>query len=87
MKHYCREASRLLSDSCERKLTVLERIRLRFHIMICSFCRDHEHNARILEEILNRIQQSDADTGARLSESDCNRIREALRKVQESGKI
>jgi hypothetical protein len=55
--------------------------------MICSFCRDHEHNARILEEILNRIQQSDADTGARLSESDCNRIREALRKVQESGKI
>lgn len=35
----CEQATRLLSDARERKLSVRERIAIRWHILICSSCR------------------------------------------------
>lgn len=35
----CQEATRLLSDACERPLTFTERLALKFHLAMCSGCR------------------------------------------------
>ena len=34
----CRQASRLMSDDLDRKLSSLERIALRLHLSICEAC-------------------------------------------------
>jgi len=83
MKSSCQEASRLISDSCDRNLTLVEQIQLRFHLLACNFCRDQKHNSHLLEEILDRVQNSDPDLGAKLSESDREAIRKELKKIME----
>ena len=35
----CKQASQLLSQSLDRPLTRGERFRLRFHLLICRFCK------------------------------------------------
>ena len=35
----CREASRLISDAMDRKLSRYEQVSLRFHLLMCSNCR------------------------------------------------
>ncbi|MFQ5356681.1 MAG: hypothetical protein ACE5DY_09410 [Mariprofundaceae bacterium] len=82
MKHFCQQASHLISDSCERDLTTFEQIRLQFHMLICGFCRDHAHNARLMEDILKNIEQGDPDTGERLPDSEYNKIRQKLSEME-----
>lgn len=36
----CRNATRLLSDAQDRKLSLQERTALRLHLMMCSACRN-----------------------------------------------
>jgi len=83
MKSPCQEASRLISDSCDRNLTLVEQIQLRFHLLACGFCRDQKHNSHLLEEILDQVQNSDPDLGVKLSESDREAIRKELKKIME----
>lgn len=47
----CIHATRLLSESLERKLGVWERTHLRFHTMMCSGCRCFGEQAQQLREI------------------------------------
>jgi len=35
----CREATRLLSDAQDRRLSVAERVQLRLHVLMCGGCR------------------------------------------------
>ncbi|MFM2485696.1 zf-HC2 domain-containing protein [Celerinatantimonas yamalensis] len=35
---HCKHATRLLSERLERPLTLIERMRLRFHLSICNGC-------------------------------------------------
>jgi len=82
MKHFCQQASRLISDSCERDLATIEQIRLQFHMLVCRLCRDHAHNARLMEQLLKNIEQGDPDTGERLTDSECNKIRRKLDEME-----
>lgn len=36
----CRNATRLLSDAQDRQLSLQERAALKFHLMMCSACRN-----------------------------------------------
>ena len=38
MKLTCREASRLLSDGMEKKLSIAERAALKLHLTLCDAC-------------------------------------------------
>lgn len=35
----CREASRLISDAMDRKLSRYEQVSLQFHLLLCHNCR------------------------------------------------
>ena len=47
----CREVTRLLSDSQERKLALGERLSLRMHLLMCAGCRNFGKQIDALRQI------------------------------------
>jgi len=57
MKLTCKEASRLLSQSLDREMTVGELARLRLHLTLCDACRHFEKQMKQLRRALTRLFQ------------------------------
>jgi hypothetical protein len=61
----CKQAARLLSELYDRKLTLRERMRLRFHLVICRFCRGFARDLHLFEAAVRIYSQKiDSDTVA-----------------------
>ena len=58
----CREASRLLSASRDRKLGVGERVSLRLHLGLCKACTRFSRQLDFLSEAMKRYPVLDDDT-------------------------
>ena len=60
----CKEASRLVSESLDRKLTFWERMGLGFHLVICRFClrfaRDMQRLRAAMQNYSQQIESDDA---------------------------
>jgi hypothetical protein len=50
----CRQATELLSQALERRLTIGERLRLRVHLVVCVGCRVTGEQFRFLREAMRR---------------------------------
>lgn len=48
----CKEATQLISESQERKLTLIKMISLKFHLMMCYLCRRFDKQTKVLGRIL-----------------------------------
>lgn len=46
----CKQASHLLSQSCERRLSLRQRLGLRLHLLMCRACRQFEQQLRLLRQ-------------------------------------
>jgi hypothetical protein len=66
----CRQASRIISDAIERRLSPMEWLNLRLHLTICGMCRSYAHNIRTLETVMLRLRDQAADSAQRLSAPD-----------------
>ena len=76
MNHYCRQASRLVSDRLDRELTLRERLHLWLHLAMCGLCRS---NARAMGQVHRLLRDGTAgEEGARLDAEQRRRIAEAL---------
>jgi hypothetical protein len=53
----CKEASRLLSQAQERSLDRRERSALRFHLLMCSMCRNFEKQLVFIRTAMRRYAQ------------------------------
>ncbi len=74
----CRRASRLQSDALERVLTVMERVELRGHLLMCAPCRRHQ--AQVLGmAALMREMRSRGSEHVQLTSEARKRIAVALR--------
>lgn len=51
----CKQASRLLSQSLDRRLTWRERTALRLHLTICDVCRRFGRQLMLLREAAKRM--------------------------------
>lgn len=47
----CKAATTLLSQQMDRPLTLKERLSLRFHLMMCSGCRNFDNQMHDLRQI------------------------------------
>ncbi|MCI0364094.1 MAG: zf-HC2 domain-containing protein [Phycisphaerales bacterium] len=64
MSFSCQHASRLISESMDRQISGKERLSLRFHLLICSYCRRFRRQlARLRLLIRDHVAHHDLDTG------------------------
>ncbi len=47
----CKDLSHKLSESCDRKLSLTEKISVRMHLMICGACRIMEKQMKIIRAL------------------------------------
>ena len=55
MKLSCKEASRLLSQSMDREMSVGELARLRLHLTLCDACRNFSRQLELLRRAVARL--------------------------------
>ena len=57
----CKEATRLISESQERKLSLLEKIPLKFHVMMCSGCKNFSKQVPFLSQAMRTFAKWDGN--------------------------
>ena len=57
----CREATRLMSASQERRLGLIERVRLQLHWRICAACRNFNGQLGVLRDAMRRYAKRSDD--------------------------
>ena len=55
----CHEATQLFSESQDRTLSRVERLRLNIHLVICKACRQFGQHSESLREITRRYIDKD----------------------------
>ncbi len=67
----CQQATRLLSDAQERELSLKDRAALKFHVMMCSGCRNFGKQMDTLSDIAhNYAKGSDSDGAVQRSDDE-----------------
>lgn len=61
----CKEATRLISESQERKLSLLEIMPLKFHVMMCSGCKNFSLQVPFLSQAMRAFAKWDGDESPR----------------------
>ncbi|HEU4365704.1 MAG TPA: zf-HC2 domain-containing protein [Candidatus Krumholzibacteria bacterium] len=80
MRKNCTETARLLSESRDRRLSLRERIHLRFHMMMCRMCSIYGHQLTALTRICGEASERATDCcPGRLPEERKARIRDAMK--------
>ena len=79
----CRQASQLLSQSLDRRLSWQERTGLRLHLMICDVCRRFGRQLLIMRKAV-RFLVSDAEQDQQVRLPDG--ARERIARMIESGR-
>jgi hypothetical protein len=78
----CDEATRLLSDSSDRRLTFSERLAVRLHALICRQCRRFRRQLRFLADVFRRrredLSEPKTPSETRLPDTARGRIQQAL---------
>lgn len=59
----CREASRLISDGMDRRLSIAERAALRLHVGICDACTRFAAHVQFLRRALKAFPGPDEPDG------------------------
>jgi predicted anti-sigma-YlaC factor YlaD len=47
----CKQITRLVSEGLDRELSPIERIRIRFHLMMCRGCANFARQAQVLRSM------------------------------------
>ena len=75
----CKEVSQLASEALDRKLSLKERIGLRFHLMMCKLCTRYVRQLKFMHQACSGMDENHVKrSGARLSETARDRIRNQL---------
>ena len=58
----CRDISLLVSREHETRLSIVEKLWLRFHLLICTGCRNLQNNTRLMRAALKRYLDQGKDS-------------------------
>jgi hypothetical protein len=59
----CRQAAHLISDATERELSLLDRLGLWLHLLICRACRGYQSSIHILRVLMRTAAGSPPASG------------------------
>lgn len=81
----CREATRLMNLSMERRLTWRQQLSLYWHLRACRLCRRYRRQLQVLDSALLRAADLIVPLKERLSDQARERIRKRLKTEGERG--
>ena len=62
--HNCKEVTRMVSESMDRKLPLHQRMGIRVHLLMCKFCSRYKKQLLILREAMRLQERYVEDTGS-----------------------
>ena len=75
----CKEASRLISQSLDRRLSWKERFNLRLHLLICDVCKRFSYQLDLMRQAIRQMtSQAELDEQIKLPEDAKSRIAQAI---------
>lgn len=54
----CKEAHRLTSEALDRDLSLMERTRLRAHVMLCDGCHNFNSQMQLIRQAMRRLDST-----------------------------
>ncbi|MES2075006.1 MAG: zf-HC2 domain-containing protein [Pseudomonadota bacterium] len=63
LKPTCREVHRLVSEGLDRHLSVVERIRMRLHLVVCDACTRFNGQMALLRRAMHSFPPLDGEGG------------------------
>lgn len=72
----CQKASYIIEKREVSKISLREKISLKFHLMICALCRRYESDSKILGRILKSLHKKESST--HLSSEDKEALKRKL---------
>jgi hypothetical protein len=63
LKPTCKEVHRLVSEGMDRDLSVMERLRMRLHLVVCDACTNFNGQMNLLRRAMQQITISDDNGG------------------------
>lgn len=64
LKPTCREVHRLTSEGLDRELSMVERARIRIHLLVCTACRNFTDQMRLIRQAMRQLTPDDENDGA-----------------------
>lgn len=58
LKPTCKEVHRLTSEGMDRELSLVERARMRMHLLVCTACRNFDGQMRLLRRAMRTLAPS-----------------------------
>ena len=55
LKPTCKEVHQLTSESMDRELTMVERTRMRMHLLVCNACRNFTGQMDLIRKAMQRM--------------------------------
>ena len=78
----CKQASQLISKSLDRRLSLRERLSLRFHTLICEYCRRFGQQLNTLRVALKRMNENvENDTNITMPSETKTRIAKSIESI------
>ncbi|MBC7415126.1 MAG: zf-HC2 domain-containing protein [Herminiimonas sp.] len=59
IKPTCREVHRLVSEAMDRKLTMVERVRMRLHLVVCEACNRFNRQMDLIRSAMRRLSDGE----------------------------
>lgn len=76
----CKKASYIIEKRNVAKISFLEKINLKFHLMICSLCRRYESDSKFISKLLKRLKHQHAvESSVSLTKDEKQQIKNALK--------
>ncbi len=79
----CKEVSHLVSESLDRQLPLVQRLRVRLHLLMCRFCSRFRQQTLFLRDAARRylraIEETETGPGTALSPEARERIKRSLK--------
>lgn len=81
----CKHASRLVSQSMDRKLSMRERLGLQLHLLICDACNNFSRQVALLRQAVRQWSaRIENDSAIKLSDEARNRIRQSIQQSDQN---
>ena len=66
----CDEATYYISKNQHEKLGLSKRLKLKFHLLMCIYCRRYDKQIRFITKIINRLKSNPDDKSSNYKLSD-----------------